>query len=44
MDSPLARALMGQRRDAEVTVEVPGGSRSFLITEVRYDPDAEGTR
>lgn len=44
MDSPLARALMGKRRDAEVTVEVPGGSRSFLITEVRYEPDPEGTR
>jgi transcription elongation factor GreB len=44
MDSPLARALMGKRRDAEVTVEVPGGSRSFLITEVRYEPDPQGTR
>lgn len=44
MDSPLARALMGKRRDAEVTVELPGGSRSFLITEVRYEPDPEDTR
>jgi transcription elongation factor GreB len=41
MDSPLARELMGKHRDAEVTVEVPGGSRSFLITGIRYGPDAE---
>jgi transcription elongation factor GreB len=37
MDSPLARVLMGRRRDDEVTVEVPGGRRSYVITEIRYE-------
>ena len=37
MDSPLARALMGRRRDDEVTAEVPGGRRTFVVTEVRYE-------
>ena len=37
MDSPLARVLMGRRRDDEVTVEVPGGRRTFVVTEVRYE-------
>jgi transcription elongation factor GreB len=37
MDSPLARILMGRRRDDEVTVEVPGGRRSYVITEIRYE-------
>lgn len=38
MDAPLARALMGRRLDDEITVEVPGGRRAYLVTEVRYDP------
>jgi len=42
MDSPLARALMGRRRDEEVGVEVPGGRRSYVVTEVRYEEPAEG--
>ena len=37
MDSPLARVLMGRRRDDEVTAEVPGGRRTFVVTEIRYD-------
>ena len=37
MDSPLARVLMGRRRDDEVTAEVPGGRRTFVVTEVRYE-------
>jgi transcription elongation factor GreB len=37
MDSPLAKALMKRRRDEEFTVEVPGGSRTYVITEVRYE-------
>jgi len=37
MDSPLARALLGRRRDDEVTAEVPGGRRTFVVTEVRYE-------
>jgi transcription elongation factor GreB len=41
MDSPLARALMGRRRDDEVAVEVPGGARTYVVTEVRYDEEAD---
>ncbi len=41
MDSPLARVLMGRQRDDEVTAEVPGGRRRFVVTEVRYDESAE---
>ena len=37
MDAPLARALMKKRIDDEVTVEVPGGSMTYVVTEVRYD-------
>ena len=39
MDSPLARALLGKRRDDEVTVEVPGGRRSYVVTEIRYEEE-----
>lgn len=39
MDSPLARTLMRKGRDDEVTVEVPGGRRTYVVTEVRYDED-----
>ncbi len=38
MDAPLARALMGRRLDDEIRVDVPGGRRTYLVTEVRYDP------
>jgi transcription elongation factor GreB len=41
MDSPLARALLGRRRDDEVTVEVPGGRRTYVVTEIRYEADSE---
>src|SRR5512137_1734761 len=33
MDSPLARALMKKQRDDEVTIEVPGGSMTYVVTE-----------
>jgi transcription elongation factor GreB len=39
MDSPLARALLGRRRDDEVTVVVPGGKRSYLVVAIRYEPE-----
>jgi len=42
MDAPLARALMGKRRDDEVTVEVPGGRRSYVVVAVRYDDEGIG--
>jgi transcription elongation factor GreB len=38
MDSPLARALMRRRRDEEFTVEVPDGRRTYVVTEIRYEP------
>ena len=39
MDSPLARALMRRQSGDEFTVEVPGGTRSYVVTEVRYEAD-----
>jgi transcription elongation factor GreB len=36
MDSPLARALMRKALHDEVTVELPEGSRTFVITQIRY--------
>jgi transcription elongation factor GreB len=37
MDSPLARALMKKGLDDEVTVEVPGGVRTYVIVDVAYE-------
>ena len=37
MDSPLARALLGRRCDDEVTVQVPGGERPYVVGGVRYE-------
>jgi transcription elongation factor GreB len=37
MDAPLARALLGKPIDAEVTVEVPGGVRTYVVVGVRYE-------
>ncbi|HET7203731.1 MAG TPA: transcription elongation factor GreB [Steroidobacteraceae bacterium] len=37
MDSPLARALMGRRADDEVTIEVPGGRKTYVVVEIRYE-------
>jgi transcription elongation factor GreB len=37
MDAPLARLLMGRRRDDEVSAEVPGGRRTYVVTEIRYE-------
>jgi transcription elongation factor GreB len=42
MDSPLARALMKKGLDDEVTVEVPGGVRSYVIVDVEYESAAAG--
>ncbi len=36
MDSPLGRALLGRRLDDELTVELPGGARIFVIVSIRY--------
>ncbi|MGH8150492.1 MAG: transcription elongation factor GreB [Steroidobacteraceae bacterium] len=36
MDSPLGRALLRRALDDEVTVEVPGGTRSYVILAIDY--------
>ena len=36
MDSPLGRGLMRKGLDDEVTVELPGGSRKFVIVAIEY--------
>jgi len=36
MDSPLGRALLGKRLDDEITAELPGGTRTFVIVAVEY--------
>ncbi|MGH8293966.1 MAG: transcription elongation factor GreB [Steroidobacteraceae bacterium] len=37
MDSPLGRALLRRGFDEELTVEVPGGSRTLIVVEIDYD-------
>ena len=36
MDSPLGRALLRKGLDDEVTVELPGGARKFVILAIEY--------
>ena len=36
MDSPLGRALLGKRLDDEITAELPGGIRTFVIVAIDY--------
>ena len=36
MDSPLGRALLRKGLDDEVTVELPGGVRKFIIVSIEY--------
>src|SRR5262249_16182870 len=44
-DSPLGRALLRKALDDEVTVELPGGARRFVIVEIHYGtPDNPPTR
>lgn len=38
MDSPLARALMRHCVDDEVSVDLPGGSRRYVLTSIEYAP------
>jgi transcription elongation factor GreB len=37
MDSPLGRALMRKALDDDVRVEVPGGTKMYVVVGVRYD-------
>ena len=43
MDSPLGRAVMRKALDDEVTVELPGGARKFVIVEITYRSAAPGS-
>ncbi len=36
MDAPLGRALMRKAIDDEVTIEVPGGTKTYVVVGVRY--------
>jgi transcription elongation factor GreB len=37
MDSPLGKALMRKALDDEVKVEIPGGTKTYLVAAVRYE-------
>ncbi len=37
MDAPLARALMRKALDEEVRVELPGGVKTWVVTEISYE-------
>jgi transcription elongation factor GreB len=37
MDSPLARALRMKRVDDEVRLDVPGGRKTYVVIDVRYE-------
>ena len=36
IESPIGRALMGKEEDDEITIKVPKGSRSVVITGIEY--------
>ncbi len=36
MDAPLARALLGKPLDAEISVVVPGGQKTYVIVKITY--------
>jgi len=36
MDSPLGRALLGKSLDAEITVALPAGAKTYVIVEIAY--------
>lgn len=37
LDAPMARALLGKRLDDEVEVELPQGTRTVYVLDVRYE-------
>jgi len=37
IDSPLARAMLKKRVDDEFSAELPGGSRRYVVVDVRYE-------
>ena len=44
MDAPLSRALLGKRVDDEVTIDVPGGTRTYVVVGIRYEEAESGER
>jgi len=42
MDSPLGRSLLRRALDEELTVELPGGARRFVIVEIAYHATGGG--
>jgi transcription elongation factor GreB len=42
MDAPLSRALMGRRLDDEVTIDVPGGRKTYVVIAIRYEVPTTG--
>jgi transcription elongation factor GreB len=36
MDSPLAKALFKKTLDDEISIEVPGGKKSYVIVAISY--------
>jgi len=44
MDSPLAKALFKKTIDDEVTIEVPGGTKSYVIVGISYRDFEEGEK
>jgi transcription elongation factor GreB len=41
MDSPLARVLMKKGLDDDVSVEVPGGTHTYIIVDIEYENTGE---
>jgi transcription elongation factor GreB len=39
MDAPLGRALLRKAIDDEVKVEVPGGTKEYVVVDVRYEQE-----
>jgi transcription elongation factor GreB len=37
MDAPLAKALMRKGVDDEVTIEIAGGMKTYVLVEIRYE-------
>ncbi|MFL6547970.1 MAG: transcription elongation factor GreB [Povalibacter sp.] len=42
MDSPLGKALLRKGLDDEVRVEVPGGVKTYVVVEIRYEQSEPG--
>ncbi len=38
IESPMAKALLGKEEGDEVTINLPGGTKSFDIEEICYEP------